>query len=82
MKVAWHVVPGKACERARPVGNDMIERPPNEFSSKSEPRLSELQNTAGRALRMADRSAEYQTVPYGTDSLFTIFQALRARLPS
>jgi len=82
MKVAWHVVPGKACERARPVGNGMIERPLNEFPSKSVQMFPELQNIAGRAVRIADRSAEYQTVPYGTDSLFTVFQALRARLPS
>jgi hypothetical protein len=76
---SWHVVPGKACEQARPAGNGMIERPLNEFSSKSEPRLPELQNTAGCPVRIADRSAEYQTVPYWTDSLFTVFQALRAR---
>jgi hypothetical protein len=60
----------------------MIERPLNEFPSKFGQMFSEIQNTAGRAVRMADRSAKYQTVPYWTDSFFTVFQALRARLPS
>jgi hypothetical protein len=59
----------------------MIERPLNEFPHKVQQMFSEIQNARGCAAEWSV-AAPNQTVPYGTDSFFALFQALRARLPS
>jgi hypothetical protein len=60
----------------------MIERPLNEFPFRFEQMFSEKFRTPQGAHSQWPTAAPNQTVPYGTDSLFTVFQALRARLLS
>ena len=80
-KVAWHVVPGKACEQARPVGNGMIERPLKEFPSKLEQMFFEIQNITKQESHMAGRSTKSNRA-LRAGFILHLFQALRARLPS